>query len=59
MTEQAPRGILDGLFRICEIIQAEGVPWEVAEQRWRETNRPPPPDNVIRVDFVRRTGFEQ
>jgi len=47
------KGLLDGLWQIQQIVQAEGCSWEVAKQRWQESLAEEP-SNVIRVDFRRK-----
>ena len=43
-----------GLFSVLDDIakmQEDGLTSEEAWAKWREANRPPPPDNVIHFDF--------
>jgi hypothetical protein len=49
MTEHAPRGLLDGLFRSFEMMRDEDISFDEALDRWREANNPEPPSNVIHV----------
>lgn len=52
-----PRGLLDGLIAIQNIMASEGVPYEIARERWKESLKDPPPDNVIY--FRRRTDGKE
>lgn len=45
-----PMGLLGGLARIMQIMQAEGLSWDEAQRQMKEESAEPE-SNVIAIDF--------